>query len=100
MTVIEKTGVYASIFIIVILLCLITFSKNGVLDYKVLKGKEAAILDQTRTVDLANQKLESEIKCLKTNIDYIKHVAKHEHDMAEKDELIFKDKFGKKRNSP
>ena len=96
----EKTGFYISVFIIVVLLCLIAFSRNGVLDYNALKGKETTISDQTRMVDFANQKLEHEIKSLKTDIDYIKHVAKHEHHMAEEDELIFKDKSGNKRNTP
>lgn len=92
MTVAEKTGLYISIGIIVLVLFLIVFSKNGVLDYRLLKEKETAISDQIRMVDLANQKLENEVKSLKTDMNYIKHVAKHEHDMAEKDEIIFKDK--------
>jgi len=53
-----------------------------------------------QTIDQENQKLETEIKSLKTDMDYIKHVAKHEHDMAEEDELIFKDKSVNKRNTP
>ncbi|MCK5837510.1 MAG: septum formation initiator family protein [Desulfobacula sp.] len=100
MTRIEKIGLYASIGILVAVLCLIVFSKNGLLEYKVLRGREMAIQDQTRVIDLANQKLENEIQSLKTDMDYIKHVAKHEHDMAEADELIFKDKSGKKRDTP
>ncbi|MCK5099294.1 MAG: septum formation initiator family protein [Desulfobacteraceae bacterium] len=100
MTMVEKTGLYVSIFIIVVLLFLIVFSKNGILDYKILKGKETVILNQVRTVDLENQKLEDEVKSLKTDMNYIKHVAKHEHDMAEEDELIFKDKSGNKGNTP
>ena len=100
MTMVEKTGLYVSIFIIVVLLFLIVFSKNGILDYKILKGKETVILNQVRTVDLENQKLEDEVKSLKTDMNYIKHVAKHEQDMAEEDELIFKDKSGNKGNTP
>ncbi|NOX34023.1 MAG: septum formation initiator family protein [Deltaproteobacteria bacterium] len=100
MTVIEKTGLYASIFIILFLLCLIAFSKNGILDYKALKEKETAVLEETRIVDLANQKLENEIKSLKIDMEYIKHVAKHEQDMAEEDELIFKDRSENKRDTP
>jgi len=99
MTIIERTGLYVSIFIIVVLLFLIIFSTHGVLDYKMLKGKEVIVLDQVLTIDLANQKLENEIKSLKTDTNYIKHVAKHEHDMAEEDELIFKDKPRNKRKS-
>ncbi|MCD4677255.1 MAG: septum formation initiator family protein [Desulfobacula sp.] len=100
MTYFEKTGFYLSIFIILVLLCLIVLSKNGVLDYRTLKEKETIILNQTRMVDLANQKLENEIKSLKTDMGYIKHVARHEHDMAQEDELIFKDKSGNKGNTP
>ncbi len=100
MTIFEKTGLYVSIFIIVVLLFLIVFSKHGVLDYKMLKGKETTVLNQIQTIDHANQKLENEIKSLKTDMNYIKHVAKHEHDMAEEDELIFKDKSGNKRKTP
>jgi cell division protein FtsB len=96
MTMVEKTGFYISLFIIVVLLFLIVFSKNGVLDYKMLKGREAVILKQVQTIDEKNQRFENEIKSLKTDMNYIKHVAKHEHDMAEEDELIFKDKSGNK----
>ena len=92
MTIFEKTGFYLSIFIIIVLLALIIFSKNGVLDYKSLQQKKTAVHDQIDEVDLQNQKLEREIISLKTDMSYIKHVAKHEHDMAEEDELIFKDK--------
>ena len=100
MKMVEKTGFYISIFIIIVLLFLIVFSTNGVLDYKLLKGKETVILNQVRTADFANQKLEDEVKSLKTDMNYIKHVAKHEHDMAEEDELIFKDKSDNKRKTP
>lgn len=99
MTIIEKTGLFAAICILLALLCIIVFSKNGVLDYKVLKEKEVVIQDQIRAVEVVNHKLENEIQSLKTDMDYIKHVAKHEHDMAEEDELIFKDKSGDKRNN-
>ena len=100
MTIIEKTGFIISILIIVALLCLIFFSEKGVIDYKELKEQEIVILEQTKTVELKNQKLETQINSLKTDIDYIKHVAKHEHDMAEEDELIFKEKSIKKKDTP
>jgi cell division protein FtsB len=96
MTMLEKTGVYASIFFILLLLLLIAFSKNGVVDYKSLKGKETVLLDQMQTIELKNENLENEINSLKTDMDYIKHVAKHEYDMAEEDEIIFKDNSGKR----
>jgi len=100
MTIAEKTGLYASVFIILILLFLIVFSKNGVLDYATLKEKEVIILDQAKAIDLENQKLENEISRLKTDMEYIKHVAKHEHDMAEDDEIIFKNKTDRQGNTP
>ena len=100
MTIVERAGLYVSIFIIVVLLFLIVFSTHGVLDYKMLKGKEISVLDQILAIDLANQKLENEINSLKTDMNYIKHVAKQEHDMAEEDELIFKDKSGNKSKTP
>lgn len=91
MTLFEKTGIYISIGIIVVLLGLIVFSENGVLDYKRLKEKETTLQGQTEIIDLENETLENEIKRLKTDMNYIKHVAKQEHDMAEEDEFIFKD---------
>ena len=98
MKILEKAGLYFSIFIIIALLALIVFSKNGVLDYMVLKQNQTAIHDQVDGVDLENQKVENEIISLKTDMSYIKHVAKHEHDMAEGDELIFKDNSANKGN--
>lgn len=92
MTVMEKTGFFVSLLIIIILMCLIVFSKKGVLEYRELKKEEETITRQIKAADDSNMAVEDEIKSLKTDMEYIKHVAKHEHDMAEKDELIFKDK--------
>ena len=100
MTVAEKIGLYASICIIVILLCLIVFSKYGVLDYNMLKGKEQALSDQILTIDMENQKFENELRSLKTDMNYLKHLAKQEHDMAEEEELIFKDDSYNKGKTP
>ncbi len=98
MTTLEKAGLYLSIFIIINLFTFIGFSKNGVLDYMELKKSHTDILEQINEVGLKNQKLENEIISLKTDMNYIKHVAKHEHDMAEKDDLIFKDKPANRGN--
>jgi len=100
MTMVEKTGFYLSLLVFVILLFFIFFSRNGVFDYKTLNGKERIVLKQIQTIDQQNHTIETEIQRLKTDMDYIKHVAKHEHDMAEEGELIFKDKSGNKRNMP
>ncbi|MFH2061007.1 MAG: septum formation initiator family protein [Pseudomonadota bacterium] len=99
MTKLEKTAVYFSIGIIIVMIFLIAFSEHGVFDYKEFKTKETAVLEQVRKVQAENQVLESEIQRLKTDIEYIKHIAKHEHDMVEEEELIFKDQSDK-RNKP
>ncbi len=75
-----------------ILLGMIFFSTNGVMDYRVLKDKEARVAAQADKEAAENRKIEKEIKSLKHDINYIKHLAKHEHEMAEPDELIFKEK--------
>ena len=81
-------------------MCLIVFSKKGVLEYRELKKQEEAITIQLKAADESNLAVENEIKSLKTDMEYIKHVAKHEHDMAEEDELIFKEKPAAKGNKP
>ncbi len=92
MTKVEKTAVYISIAIIIALIFLIVFSDQGYFDYKALKTKKNIISEQAFEVQRENRKLENEIQRLKTDAEYIKHLAKHEHDMAEPEELIFKEK--------
>ena len=96
MTTVEKIGFYLGIFTTLVLLWMIFFSKNGVMDYQDLKEKESRIMVQANLEARQNRKMEKEIKSLKHDINYIKHLAKHEHEMAEPDELIFKDKSQRK----
>ncbi len=98
MTVFEKFGFYVSIVGIIALLCLIVFSENGVLDFRALKDKEKMISELIIQKEIENQILEKEVKSLKADMNYIKHVAKHEHDMAEENELIFKEKSEPRRD--
>jgi cell division protein FtsB len=100
MTMVEKAGYSLSLIFILILMCFIVFSKNGVLDYRKLTKKEAVIVEKINQTDRITKKLENEIISLKNDMEYIKHVAKHEHDMAEKDELIFKDTPSKNEDTP
>jgi cell division protein FtsB len=92
MTVFEKSGFYLSICIIAVLLFLILFGRHGVLDYHKLKQKEQEVTRQSQAVSGKNQTLVKEIEKLNTDEDYIKHVAKHEYEMAEENEIIIKQK--------
>jgi len=100
MTVFEKTVFYVGILLTLLLLFMIFFSEHGVMDYNKLKKQEALIAVQAAQTATANRKIEREINSLKLDIDYIKHLAKHEHGMAEPDELIFKNTPVKKEKKP
>ena len=100
MTVFEKTAFYIGILLTLVLLSLIFFSKNGVMEYGKLKRQEADIAAQTVQAVKENRKIEKEIKSLKHDINYLKHLAKHEHEMAEPGELIFKSMADKKEKTP
>lgn len=100
MTTVEKASLYLTVFFIAALLGLMVFSENGLLDYNTIMNKEQDALDQIRTAELENRKLENEINALKTDMEYLKHLAKHEHDMIEEDELMFKDKPDTKGSTP
>lgn len=91
----EKSGLFFSVIIILVLLLVIVFAKHGILDYKELRLKETQVFEQTDQIIQKNRNLEVEINKLKTDINYIKHVAKHEYGMAEEDEIIFKDELEK-----
>ncbi len=91
MTTLEKTGLGIVFFAVAALCFLMVFSQNGIQDYVDFKNQEAVINEQIHVIDQENQRLEQEIHRLKTDIDYIRHLAKHEHGMAEESELIFKD---------
>ena len=100
MTLFEKISFYIGIMLTLALLFLIIFSKNGIMDYGKLKKQEAGIAVQAVQVAKENRKIEKEIKGLKHDINYIKHLAKHEHGMAEPGELIFKNKSERKVKKP
>ncbi|MCP3944778.1 MAG: septum formation initiator family protein [Desulfobacteraceae bacterium] len=100
MTLFEKTTFYVGMMLILVLLFLIFFSKNGVMDYGKLKKQESGILVHAAQVAKENRKIEKEINSLKHDINYIKHLAKHEHEMAEAGELIFKNNSERKENMP
>ena len=92
MTKIEKTTFFFTMFMLVAVLVLIVFSKTGILDYKGLKDKELEITQKIDKMNQENEQIKNEIKSLKTDLEYIKHIARHEHEMAAENEFIFKTK--------
>ena len=62
------------------------------MDYSRFKSRQEKLEAQVAIAESQNSKLEKEILRLKTDIEYIKHLAKHEHEMAAQDELVFKEK--------
>jgi len=92
MTRMEKICLYLTMGGAVILFFMFFFSTRGVMDYSRLKSRQAQLEEQAAVAVSQNLKMEKEIRRLKTDIDYIRHLAKHEHDMAARDELVFKEK--------
>jgi len=97
---IERIGFYLGLLLILGLLGMIVFSTDGVMDYRTLSQKEQQVDTRVMLEAEQNRKIEKEIKSLKHDINYIKHLAKHEHEMAEPDELIFKEKTARKEALP
>ena len=95
MTVLEKAGIYLSVCLIVILLFFILFGRHGLMDYRKLKMKEQKVIVQSEKITEKNRALIKEVEKLKSDSEYIKHVAKHEYEMAEEDEMIFKNEEAK-----
>ncbi|WP_020588631.1 FtsB family cell division protein [Desulfobacter curvatus] len=91
MTRMEKICLYLAIGGVVLLLFMFFFSTKGVLDYSRLKSRQEQLEAQATIAVNQNSKMEKEILKLKTDIEYIKHLAKHEHEMAAQDELVFKE---------
>jgi len=92
MTRMEKICLYLTMGGAVILLFMFFFSTRGAMDYSRLKSRREQLEAQAAIAVNQNSKLEKEILKLKTDIEYIKHLAKHEHEMAAQDELVFKEK--------
>ena len=88
----EKICLYLAMGAMVVLFFMFFFSTKGVMDYRRFESKQAQLDAQATASVKQNAKLEKEILRLKTDIDYIKHLAKHEHEMAAQGELVFKEK--------
>ncbi|EMS80812.1 FtsB family cell division protein [Desulfotignum phosphitoxidans] len=89
---IEKFGLYLTLFLMGLFLVFIFFSTHGIRDYRQLNRQKASVSAQIDIVKQENQRIENQILRLKQDIEYIRHLAKHEQGMAAPDELIFKQK--------
>ncbi len=86
----ERTVYFASISIMIILVFLILYGKNGFIDVHNLRLQEQAIIEENEAINAANRVLERKINRLKSDISYIEHIARHELGMVAKDELVFR----------
>ena len=91
MSIFEKTGFILTGLLILSLLGLIVFSGNGIVDYRELLRKEKDVLSQIEQVEQENRKLAGEINKIKTDAEYLNHLARHEYNMVEEGEFVFKD---------
>jgi cell division protein FtsB len=90
MSTIEKTGFIFAVLLVFLLLGLIIFSENGVFDYRKLIQKEKNVHVQIGIVDRENRKLELEINKIKTDSQYVQHLARHEYNLVEAEEFVFR----------
>jgi cell division protein FtsB len=70
----------------------IFFSTHGIKDFRQLNEQKASVMSQIDIVKQENREIENQVIRLKQDIEYVRHLAKHEQGMAEPDELIFKQK--------
>ncbi len=84
--IIFKSGIIVSF----ILVFLIIFSYNGILDYYHLSKKKQLILLDNKKIIEKNKRLARQINRLTNDKEYIGHVAKHEFGMAAADEFVFR----------
>jgi cell division protein FtsB len=89
---VEKFGLYLTLFLMGLFLVFIFLSTHGIQDFRQLNRKKASVSAQIEIVKQENQRIENQILRLKHDIEYIRHLAKHEQGMAAPDELIFKQK--------
>jgi len=89
---IEKFGLYLTLFLMGLFLVFIFFSTHGIQDFRQLNRQKESVSAQIDIVKQENQRIENQILRLKQDIEYVRHLAKHEQGMAAPDELIFKQK--------
>ncbi len=72
------------------ILFMIVYSENGFNDWRGLCQDVRRIEAANQELDLANRELARTIERLKTDMDYIEHVARHELGMAADNEIVFR----------
>ena len=87
---ISVLGVMGAIFFMIV------YSENGFNDWRSLCGEVRRIEAANQELDLANRELARTIARLKTDMDYIEHVARHELGMAADNEIVFRFKEKKR----
>lgn len=86
----EKSLLWVSATVMVLLMVLIVYSENGLRDWMELRKEEVMIRKATQEIKAQNLELARRIERLKQDLDYIEHVARHDLEMVKQDELIFK----------
>ncbi|MBI9090350.1 MAG: septum formation initiator family protein [Desulfobacterium sp.] len=69
---------------------MIVYSENGFNDWRGLCKDVQRIEAVNQELELANRELARTIERLKTDMDYIEHVARHELGMAADNEIVFR----------
>jgi cell division protein FtsB len=78
------------ITVLFMLLFLIIFSHDGIVDFYHLSKEKSYIVSDNLKIEKKNLNLIIEINRLKNDKEYIEHVAKHEFGMANLDEFVFR----------
>lgn len=60
------------------------------MDQQELELQEQAIISENGMIDYENRMFERKIERLKSDLDYIEHIARHELGMLAEDELVFR----------
>ncbi|MDY0376161.1 MAG: septum formation initiator family protein [Desulfobacterium sp.] len=86
----QRLVFFSTISVMVVILFMIIYSKNGVNDWQHLSRELSDIQEKNKELDLANRELTRTIERLKTDMGYIEHVARHELGMTARNEVIFR----------
>jgi cell division protein FtsB len=86
----QRLVFFSTITVMVVILFMIVYRKNGVNDWQHLSRELSDIQEKNKKLDLANRELTRTIERLKTDMGYIEHVARHELGMTARNEIVFR----------